>query len=101
MVPVMVLFLGFGQRFAVGTSLAAMLLPVGILGVMVYAKEGALGWKEAAILAGGLLVGNFLGAIGANQSWLSPQVMRIAYGAILVGIGIRYMLGGGGPHIGS
>jgi len=101
MVPVMVLLLGFEQRFAVGPSLAAMHLPVGILGVLVYAKDGALGWKEAAILASGLLIGNLAGAIGANQSWLSPHVMRIAYGALLVGVGIRYMLGANGPHLGS
>jgi hypothetical protein len=101
MVPVMVLLLGFEQRFAVGTSLAAMLLPVGILGVAVYAREGALGWQQAAILAGGLLIGNLAGAVMANQSWISPQVMRIAYGALLVGVGIRYMVGASHPHMGS
>lgn len=101
MVPVMVLLLGFEQRFAVGTSLAAMLLPVGILGVAVYAREGALGWRQAVILAGGLLIGNLLGAMVANQTWVSEQIMRIAYGALLVAIGIRYMLGASHPHMGS
>jgi len=97
MVPVMVLLLGFEQRIAVGTSLAAMLLPVGILGVLVYAREGTLSWTAAGVLALGLLFGNLVGAIGANQTWVSPQVMRIAYGALLVGVGIRYMFGGGHP----
>ncbi|HXP89361.1 MAG TPA: sulfite exporter TauE/SafE family protein [Fibrobacteria bacterium] len=101
MVPVMVLLLGFEMRVAVGTSLAAMLLPVGILGVAVYAREGVLGWKQAGILAGGLLVGNLVGALWANQTWIPENVMRIGYGALLVGIGIRYMLGGSHPHLGS
>ena len=99
MVPVMVLILGFEQRFAVGTSLAAMLLPVGLLGVLVYSREGALGWRQAAILAGGLVVGNLVGALFSNQSWMSPQAMRVAYGALLVGIGLRYMFSSM-PHAG-
>jgi hypothetical protein len=97
MVPVMVLLLGFEQRVAVGTSLAAMLLPVGVLGVLWYAREGTLSWTAAAVLALGLLVGNLVGAIAANQTWISPQAMRISYGALLVGVGIRYMMGGGHP----
>jgi uncharacterized membrane protein YfcA len=101
MVPVMVLLLGFEMRFAVGTSLAAMLLPVGLLGVAVYAREGALGWRQAGILAGGLLIGNLAGAVVANQTWIPEQFMRIGYGALLVGIGIRYMMGGSHPHMGS
>ena len=96
MVPAMVLLLGFEQRFAVGTSLAAMLLPVGILGVLVYAREGTMGWKEAGLLAIGLVVGNLAGALVANQNWVSPQAMRIAYGLLLVVVGLRYMFTGQG-----
>ena len=91
MVPAMVLLMGFEQRFAVGTSLAALLLPVGILGVLVYAREGTMGWKEAGFIASGLVVGNLIGALFANQTWVPPQAMRVAYGILLVATGIRYM----------
>lgn len=36
MVPAMVLLLGMDQKFATGTSLAAQILPIGLLGAGVY-----------------------------------------------------------------
>lgn len=41
-VPALVFFLGFSQKMAQGTSLGILLLPVGILGVMQYYKQGYL-----------------------------------------------------------
>ena len=40
LVPMMVLVLGYAQHMANGTSLVALLLPVGILGVMEYYQRG-------------------------------------------------------------
>ena len=41
-VPALVFFLGFTQKQAQGTSLGILLLPVGILAVMQYYKQGYL-----------------------------------------------------------
>ncbi len=91
MVPVMVLAFGIDQKMATGTSLLAQLLPVGMLGIGVYYKEGNLDWRKGMLLAAGLLVGNLLGAVLANQPWISPQAMRKGYGVLLLLVGARYL----------
>ena len=61
-VPALVLLYGLSQHAAVGTSLGAILLPVGALGAWVYWKNGNLIVRYSLLLAAGLLVGGFLGA---------------------------------------
>ena len=39
-VPALVYFIGFSQRTAQGTSLAILLLPIGLLGVLQFYKAG-------------------------------------------------------------
>ncbi len=61
-VPCLVYFLGMDQHSAQGTSLAMMLLPVGILGVMYYFKEGAVDIKYGLILALPFVLGAYFGS---------------------------------------
>ena len=76
---------------ATGTSLLAQLLPVGLLGIGVYWKEGNIDLRKGMLLALGLVVGNLLGALFANQTWVSAGAMRKAYGVFLLGVGARYL----------
>ena len=66
-VPALTLLVGLDLRGATGTSLAALLLPVGILGVMTYARTGAVRFPISALLAVGILVGTALGAQVASS----------------------------------
>src|SRR5262245_64636658 len=61
-IPGLVLIAKLQQHTAHGTSLAALLLPVGLLGVVQYAKRGQVSWGYAAVVAGGVLIGAFFGA---------------------------------------
>ncbi len=61
-VPALTLLAKFPAKTATGTSLGALLLPVGILGVMSYHKAGNLDVKASALIAAGLFVGVFFGA---------------------------------------
>lgn len=61
-VPALVYFLGFSQHTAQGTSLGLILLPVGILGVMQYYKQGHVDFKVVAILGIGFLIGSYFGS---------------------------------------
>ena len=61
-VPGLVLLLGVPQHTANGTSLAALLLPVGLLGTLEYYKRGQVNLAYAAVLAAGLFFGALAGA---------------------------------------
>jgi len=94
-IPALVFILGFTQHNAQGTSLVALLLPVGILGVIRYHKAGDVNWIAGLILAGGLLVGAYFGAGWAgklNEVWL-----KRAFGIFFILLGIRYILARSAP----
>ena len=91
MVPAMVLLMGMDQKFATGTSIAAQILPIGILGAIVYQRNGNLNIRDAVLIAAGLVVGNLFGALFANQPFISSEVMKKLYGIFLFGIGFRYL----------
>ena len=61
-VPGLVFLLGFSQKMAQGTSLAVLLLPVGILAVMQYHKSGFVDVRSVGIIAIAFLVGGFFGS---------------------------------------
>lgn len=60
-VPLLVLVLTFGQKFASGTSLAAI-VPTASVGVISYAMNDSVAWVPGAILALGAVVGAQIGA---------------------------------------
>ena len=61
-VPALVYFLSFSQHQAQGKSLALMLFPVGILGVVNYYRSGYVDFRYAGLLAIGFVVGSYLGS---------------------------------------
>jgi uncharacterized membrane protein YfcA len=61
-VPALVLFLEFSQKMAQGTSLAILLLPVGILAVTEYYKHGYIDIKIALIISVGFIIGGYFGS---------------------------------------
>lgn len=66
-VPALVLLLGYEQRRATGTSLAAI-VPTATVGVISYALSGDVAWIPALILAAGAVIG------AQGGSWLLPRV---------------------------
>jgi hypothetical protein len=61
-VPVLVLFAGFSLVEATGTSLAAILLPVGILGVIAYYRARIIDIRASIYIAAGLVTTVAVGA---------------------------------------
>jgi uncharacterized membrane protein YfcA len=61
-VPALVLILGFTQQQAQGTSLGLLLLPVGILAVLNYYKQGYIDIKVVAIMSVTFILGGWLGS---------------------------------------
>ena len=72
-VPALMFFGKMTQRAAVGTSLGALLLPVGALGVYAYWRAGDVDLKAAAWIALGMFVGAYGGAtfsLMVNESFM-------------------------------
>ena len=61
-VPALVYFLGMSQHAAQGTSLGLILLPVGILAVLAYHKQGHVDPKIVGLLAIGFVAGSVFGS---------------------------------------
>jgi uncharacterized protein len=61
-VPALVFFMAFTQHEAQGTSLALILLPVSILGVINYYKNGYVDLKAVGLLAIGFTAGSYFGS---------------------------------------
>jgi hypothetical protein len=61
-VPALVFFMAFSQHQAQGTSLAMMLLPVGIFAVINYYKRGFVDVRYALLLGLGFTIGGYLGS---------------------------------------
>ena len=61
-VPALILLAGFPIATAAGTSLAALLLPVGLFGALEYYRAGNVDVRAAAVIAVGLLIGAYFGA---------------------------------------
>jgi uncharacterized membrane protein YfcA len=86
-VPALVWLLGMNQYKAQGTSLGALLAPVGIVAFMEYYRRGHADIRVAALLAVGFLVGGYFGAVGAQEI---PEVwLRRIFAVTLVAVGGR------------
>ena len=65
-IPALIFFAKFPTKLALGTSLGAMLLPVGLLGAYAYHQAGNLNIKASLLISLGLFFGAWLGAKVAN-----------------------------------
>lgn len=72
---------------ATGTSLAAMLLPVGVLGAMEYYRRGQVELRAAILLAIGLTLGAWLGARVAGET--APRVLQRLFAGFLLAMAVR------------
>ena len=88
-VPLLV-FYGFTQHQAQGTSLAALLPPVTLLAVLNYHKDGHINWKYAIIISVIFILGGFLGskiAIAIDQ-----KLLKKIFGVILLLVAGKLLL---------
>lgn len=88
LVPSIIVFFGVDILDANATSLAAMLLPVGALGVWAYYKAGFINIKESLWIAVGLFVGSFFG--GEMAVNISESLLAKLYAGILLYIALSY-----------
>ncbi len=86
-VPALILIARLEPVTATGTSLAALILPVGILGAVEYYRHGHLDIRYALLIAVGLFAGAWFGARIAQD--LAPMVLRRLFAVFLVIVAVR------------
>lgn len=88
-VPSLVYFLAFSQREAQGTSLGILLLPIGILGVFAYYKEGYVNWNTVWLVAAGFLAGSYIGSkIALN---VSQETLKKLFAVMMIIIACKML----------
>jgi len=88
-VPALVYFIGFSQKTAQGTSLAMIMLPVGILGVLQYYKQGHVDVRVVGLLAVGFILGSFFGSKIALS--ISQESLKKAFAVLMILIAIKML----------
>ena len=88
-IPGLIFITKMPQHTAHGTSLAALLLPVGLLGVIEYSKRQQVQWGFAAVVAVGLLIGAYFGAQLAGS--ISDSTLRRMFGVFLLVISVKLL----------
>lgn len=87
--PILMFIFNFDTKLASGTSLAALLLPVGLPGVLMYQNSGNLNIITAIPLAIGIVFGSMLGANIAIS--LPPAKIKRIYGCFLLIMGLDFI----------
>jgi uncharacterized protein len=85
-VPALIYLAKFSQHAAIGTSLAILLPPVGLMAVMEYYRHGNVDLKAALIVAVAFMVGGWIGALLANQI-INAHVLKLLFGIFVLGLG--------------
>ena len=90
MVPLLVMFFGFNQHQAQGTSLAVLAVPVTAVAVFKYYKEGQINVKYAAIIAVFFVVGSIFGSKFALT--LDQKMLKKIFAVVLLVIAGKMLL---------
>jgi uncharacterized membrane protein YfcA len=90
-VPALMWALGFTQHQATGTSLAVLLLPVGILAVWNFHKAGSLDWRAALIISATFVVGAYFGSKLSLS--VKPEMVKKVFGGLMIIAAIKLIFG--------
>jgi uncharacterized membrane protein YfcA len=98
-VPALIWLLNFNQFQAQGTSLAVLLLPVGILAVMNYYKAGHVDMPVALVIGAAFIAGAFAGSRLALK--LPEDQVKFVFGLMMLYGAVRILWSSGQKLWGS
>lgn len=91
-VPALVFFLGLTQHQAQGSSIAAiMLLPVGLLSVMNYYKEGNVNLSYSAVIAIFFVAGSYF-----SSRWvqgIDAGLLKKIFAGVMIVVALKMLIG--------
>jgi len=88
-VPALVYFLGFSQKMAQGTSLGILLLPIGLLGVMQFYKQGFIDVRVVLIISAAFFFGSYFGSKIALS--LSQETAKKIFAILMIVIAFKML----------
>jgi uncharacterized membrane protein YfcA len=88
-VPALMIVARLAPKVATGTSLFALMWPVGLLGVVEYWKRREVEILPGILIAVGLFIGAYFGARITGA--ISDVTMKRLYGAFLLVVGIYFL----------
>jgi uncharacterized membrane protein YfcA len=86
LVPLLGLLFGFEQHVAQGTSLMALVPPVGLLAFLNYSQAHEVNWMAGLLIMPGVFLGGLYGSHSAQK--LSPRGMRRVFAGYLIILGV-------------
>lgn len=93
-VPALILLANFPTKVALGTSLGALLLPVGLLGAAyTYHKHGNINIRASLLIAVGMVFGAWLGARLAHQ--IPGATLQRMFAVFIVVMAVRLWIEAG------
>ena len=99
--PALVVFAGFGQRLAHGTSLAAI-VPISVAGTIGYATVGEVEWPAVVAMVAGGLAGSVIGTHLLDR--LPQERLQLGFAVVMLLTAIRLLFetpdGGVPPDLG-
>jgi uncharacterized membrane protein YfcA len=91
LVPGLMLLFGFKYQEACGTTLAAMVPPIGIFAALVYYQHNYVKLPVAGAVAVGIMAGAYLGA--RLLPYVRVEWLSLAFGGLLLYLGLRLVFG--------
>lgn len=89
-IPMLIYFLGFSQKMAQGTTLAAMIPPIGLLAAVAYWRAGNINIKVAVLVAAGFLIGGWIG--GTFVQYVPDLILKRVFAIFLVLVAVKMWL---------
>jgi hypothetical protein len=89
MIPALMFIAGFPQLTATGTSLAVLVMPIGLAAVIQYYRGGNVDVRAAVIIAVTFFFCAWGGAFLARK--INPLALRMGFGVLTVLIGVYIM----------
>ena len=90
LIPALVYLYGMTQIKAQGTSIATLLLPIGIFAFWSYYKAGNVDLRLALLIAVGFAFGGWVGGLWAQH--LSELVLRRLFAGLLIALAAKMLL---------
>jgi uncharacterized protein len=90
-IPLLIFFQQFPQHLAQGTTLGALLLPIGFLAAWRYWQDGNVHVMAACGIALGFFFGGWIGAHFAQA--ISGPNLRRAFGVFIIVVGAKMIMG--------